>query len=194
MFFKTAALTLLVAVLVRAEPIPQDATTTDYAAAVSACIPPTSLIVAITDYPTAAPDVLSYLSTAGDYCSITNVPKSITADWASYTGALSSWEKVNGAKVSSELSAISSFYSSASGNPICKPYLPSTAVAGVTGCSGAAATGTTTGKGSSSTGAASGNSTSGGSSSNAAVQGATGSVVVMIGGFVASCLAAVAVL
>jgi hypothetical protein len=198
MLSKTAAISLLAALpLTMVNALPQDSATTDIMAVISECVPATTLLSYATDIPIPASDLESYLYTMSvtDYCNYaTAIPKSLQAEWSSYETAISSWEKVH----SSEFAAISSFYSSASGNPACSSYLPSATASNIAFCSTGAGSGsgsgTTTGKGASSTGGSSGSSSGNSTGSNAATHGATGSVSFMIGGFVASCLAAVALL
>jgi hypothetical protein len=209
------ALTLLAALsvsFVSAEPIAHfeeikvrqvSAQTTDYNAILSDCIPPTSILSIPTAgvAPTVPADIQSFLMTLTDYCAAaTAVPKSLSAEYASYYSAASSWAKINGPAFSSQEAAISKFYASASANPVCAPVLPSAVTAKTTGLG--VCTAVTTAKGGSSTASASSGSgsgsgsgsSSGGSSSSSAAKSGNGVAAVLIGGAFASFLAALAVL
>ena len=169
------------------------AQTTDYNAILSDCIPPSSILTVPTagTIPTAPADIESFLLTVTDYCALsTAIPKSLSAEYASYYSAASSWAKVNGPAFSSQESALSKFYSSASANPVCSPILPSAVTAKTSGLG--VCTAVTTGKGGSSTASAS--SGSGSSSSGSAPKNGNSAAAILVGGVFASFLAAIAVL
>jgi len=104
------------------------ASTTDYSAILSECIPPSTLYGA---YPTNAPtppaDIESFFATLSvtDVCAAETVaiPGSISADFHSYSSAIYSWYSVNGPIISSIDAALSSFEASASANPVCASFI-----------------------------------------------------------------------
>jgi len=187
MLSKTAAITLLAAALVSAEPVPQNVITSIPAD----CIPDASLLSGIAGVPTAAPDVLSAAAgyTGTDPCGVTSVlTGSLSAEYASYTSRFDAHQSSIAPFISSHLSDFVSFYSSAAANPVCAPYSLQNNLAGLTAtstssCGGAAAT-----NGGSSSPSATSKSGSG-STSNSATPGAGGTAVVLIGGLLVSWLA-----
>ena len=161
------------------------------------CIPPSTLYTfSPTNFPTMPSAIESALATVTDPCGSFSLPQSLSAAWISYSSAAASWAKANEPALSSQDAAISSFEASLKSNPVCASLYPSTsAVTGTTNLG--VCTAVSTGAGGSATVSSSGSSSSGGSSKSSASNNPATSretTMLVVGTFLAACLAAVVAL
>ncbi|KAF2101505.1 hypothetical protein NA57DRAFT_72945 [Rhizodiscina lignyota] len=195
-------------------------TTTDFAA-LTACIPPSSILEpSFTGLPTPPTALESIYITETDPCALEtlSLPKSLSSEYASYSSAILSWYSKNKPEIQSYESVVSSVEASLRNNPTCSQFLApsitsqvslttglnictrvtSGSTSGATSTSGSGSSGSGSASAASASGSSGAAASSSGSGSPGAAAGNLGSsrdtMLLLAGGVLTGCIAALAAL